>query len=215
MLAPEHWPMMPEELQEIDDRLNADLEASPVLRSDFFTPQQRRFIGIGSEDIVPVSTDQSTQTGKETIRTHLRHATDKFRETQPDLDTAVPGTSRKPRIFPHRLAYVCLDNGIVPVGNELDPVDLTPEEALVLKSLAVSETLLAATKRVAMPRSAVAGVILPQIKQKMDVSTNPGVMGNSYRMRLFIPRPAEPSTGETGASGSSSIKVLLKCRDSV
>jgi hypothetical protein len=192
---------MPEELQEIDVRLNADLEASPVLSSDFFTPQQRRFIGIGSEDIVPASTDQSTQTRKETIKTHLRYATDRFRGTQPDLDVVVPGTSSKPRIFPHRLAYVCLDNEIVPVGDELDAVDLTPKEALVLKSLAVSETVLAAAKRAVMPHSTVARVILPQIREKMGVSTNPGVMGKSYRMRLFVPRPVEPSTRETGASG--------------
>lgn len=201
MLAPEHWPQIPDEWQEINAQLDARLAASPILAADFFTPQQQRFIGIASEDTVPTSTSQTVFLSEKTIKTHLNHATIRFRESQPDLNDKLASNGRKIRIEQHRLAYVCLDNGIVPVGDEMDPVGLTPEEALVLKALAASEETVTAMRRAQAGQWAFR-YRLARLKEKMQASTRAGVIGSSYRMRLFVPRTVIQVPDESEAASS-------------
>lgn len=202
MLAPEYWPQIPDAWQEISAQLDTRLEASPALDADFFTPRQQECIGFASEGEPPSAASRSLVLSKNTIKTHLRCATERFREIQPELNDEVPGTGRKPRIYQHRLVYVSLDNKIIPIGDEMDPAELTPSEALILKGLALGETVGVAAARLIIWGGLLTQTVLPEMQEKMGASSPAGIMGNSYRMRLYVPRGTIEASAEPEAVNS-------------
>lgn len=190
MITYEHWPHMPESWRAIDAELSNKLAASPVVPPDTFTPRERRCVTLAAEDNDRTGVSTALFLAEGTVKSHWEHAGNKLKMYLAEHNDPALRAESDDRMHLHRLAYVMLDNGLIQVGDKMEPAELTQQEAIYLKGLASGASSESAGKYARVSRWALTHNLLPPLKEKLGVSTLPGIMGSSYRMKLFVPRPS-------------------------
>jgi len=204
LIALEHWPEMAETWQHgIDEQLNATLRDELQLSFVPLAPKEWECIALASKDNAKEEIARKLEVGTQTINTHLSRAITKVKEAlayQTDDESEI-ARIKGLRIPLHRLVYIALDCSMIPVGDEMEPAMLTPEEAIFLKALAKGETQQGAASWAGVNSvTTLKKRLLPGISAVLEAQTTPGMIGNAYRMKLFVPCPS-PQLPESESDG--------------
>lgn len=189
MLAGEKWPVVTGYWeQQVDTKLNEQLSLSPLCDEIGFSDREREITYLASKDMDVPAIGTALSLADNTVKVTLHRAKTKVRNFVEDTALEpLPETDVTEALPLHGLVYILLDSGHIPAGPPLEPVELLPLQGIFLKSLAVGNTLEASTGLIRIDETARKKRFQPELEELMGADKPQGLIGNSFRMELFVP----------------------------